>query len=567
MRPFSARAAARAVVLAVLVPAGLLTALPSVHADATPSDPLGVPHGLGAIAPSGPVLTSRAAVNSMTAGVANVPPSADISQYNPPVGNQGSVSSCVSWVTGYDMRGWYARRDNSYPSGGYDGAGGYAPMYLFNQVTGGRDQGTSFNANLDVEVSQGIDTRAHYDGDTAASDTDYTHQPTAAERANAAGAGITGYTTLFQGTNQGPAAQQAIEAAIAGGNPVGLGIPVYDNFYNASSSNYYIDGAPGAYYGNHAVFATKYDSSGLWVQNQWGAGWGRSGWAELSWNFVNQYAWQAVTMRVASPAPPTTGPVPPTTIATGTTTAAPTLTPTATDTPTPLSPSATPVPPTSTSTATPVPPTATNTPALPTDTATTASAVSAPAAVATAIPDATAPALTSTTHTIAPATLAFTRVTATLTPVTRRRLSSKVSTQPPTARYSRHATAARSRARQGLDLRIAFRDVTVPSHAHHVTLRFSYRRGTIHRRGVPLGRDTIEIDVSNPRTGRVLARTLNVEGNRSAAMATRRPTWREADVDLTRFCGRRVRLVFRDRLPARSMGPTIDLKTLAVVSS
>lgn len=567
MRPFSARAAARAVVLAVLVPAGLLPALPSAHADAPPSDPRGVAHGLGALAPSGPALTPRATVNSMTASVANVPTSADISQYNPPVGNQGQVSSCISWVTGYDMRGWYARRDNSYPTGGYDGAGSYAPMYLFNQVTGGRDQGTSFNANLDVEVSQGIDTRAHYDGDTASSDTDYTHQPTATEHANAAGARIAGYMVLFQGTNQGPTAQQAIEAAIAGGNPVGLGIPVYDNFYNATSSNYYIDGAPGTGYGNHAVFATKYDSSGLWVQNQWGAGWGRSGWAELSWNFVNQYAWQAVTMRVASSTPPTTAPVPPTTVATGTTTAAPTLTPTATDTPVPLIATDTPVPPTNTSTATPVPPTATNTPVPPTDTATTAPPVSAPAAAATAVPDATAPAFTSTTHTIPPVAPASARATATLTPVTRRRRSSKVSTKPPTAQHGRHATAARSRARQGLHPRIAFRDVTIPSHAHRVTLRFSYRRVTIHRRDVPLGRDTIEIDVANPRTGRVLARALNVDGNRGTAMVARGQTWREAGVDLTRFRGRRVRLVFHDRLPARSVGPTIDLKTLSVVSS
>ncbi len=234
------------------------------------------------------------------AGATGLPVSADISRYNPPVADQGDVNDCVAWVTTYYMRGWYARRDGYYPTGGPDGAGSFAPMYLYSQLAKGQNVPTSFNDTLDLQVAQGVDTRTDY----TQGDDDYTHGPTAAEQSNAASYRIGGYNVLFQGAGQGDAARLAIETAIAGGDPVGLGIPVYDNFWNADAAHAYIDGTPGTNYGSHAVFATRYDASGVWVENQWGTGWGQQGWVELSWSFVDQYAWQAVTIRqLAGPAP------------------------------------------------------------------------------------------------------------------------------------------------------------------------------------------------------------------------------------------------------------------------
>ena len=252
------------------------------------------------VASSASKAPSRAHALTGATRAVGLPESADISQYNPPVADQGDVNDCVAWVTTYYMRGWYARRDGYYPAGGLDGAGSFAPMYLYSQIAKGQNIPTSFNATLDLQVAQGVDTRADY----AQGDDDYTHGPTAAEQANAASYRISGYNVLFQGAGQGDVARTAIETAIAGGDPVGLGIPVYDNFWNADADHAYIDGTPGTNYGSHAVFATRYDANGVWVENQWGAGWGQQGWVELSWSFVDQYAWQAVTIRpLAGPAP------------------------------------------------------------------------------------------------------------------------------------------------------------------------------------------------------------------------------------------------------------------------
>src|SRR5579883_1720069 len=53
--------------------------------------------------------------------------------------------------------------------------------------------------------------------------------------------------------------------------------------------------------GGHAVFATKYDANGLWIENSWGTSWGLNGWGELSWSFVNQYVTAAATMSPLMP--------------------------------------------------------------------------------------------------------------------------------------------------------------------------------------------------------------------------------------------------------------------------
>jgi hypothetical protein len=210
-------------------------------------------------------------------------------------------------------------------------------MYLYSQITRGQNIPTLFTASLDLLYSQGVDSRAHY----AHGDTDYWDQPNSAEVSNAAQYKISGYTALFLGDHQGYQAQSAIEAAISSGNPVMIGIPINAPFWNAGPASYYIDSASGTYYGNHAVGASKYDANGLWIQNQWGTGFGLNGWVELSWNFVDTWVFGAYTISVPHAAPtPTPTPRP-----TRTPTPRPTLTPLPrpTRTPTPR-PTVTPTP-------------------------------------------------------------------------------------------------------------------------------------------------------------------------------------------------------------------------------
>jgi hypothetical protein len=222
-----------------------------------------------------------------------VEPSAfDLTQFDPPVGYQGSIESCAAWATGYYLRGWYALRDGYYP------AGGFAPMYTFAQIAKGQNiDGSSFDANLSIQHSQGLDTRADYHQ----GDFDFTTQPTSSEQTSAQLYTTSDYKVFSNPRDpkngfSNDAFQQWIEAMIAGGTPIAISIPVYSEFTDVSAKTNWLVGMPTAtegLKGKHALFAPKYDANGLWVENSWGADWGNQGYAELSWKFVNSYAIEA----------------------------------------------------------------------------------------------------------------------------------------------------------------------------------------------------------------------------------------------------------------------------------
>ena len=267
------RIAAALVLGALLMAAGPL-------ANPAAAVPLQTPtHGLGGNLTAGlPQGISAAAAN--LAQATTLPDSVDLSEWDPPVGDQGQVGSCVSWATGYYYRYWL--RNHAFGE-----TSTFAPMYLYSQIAQGKvNRGSSFRENFNIMESQGIDHEADY----PQGDYDYTTQPTPDEVMTAATYKITSYANLFVGPNSGD--QTAVEASLAAGKPVDLMIPVYPNFDAASATDPVVGvPSPGTTSrGNHGVFAAKYDASGVWIENSWGTRWGLGGWAELSWAFVNQYA-------------------------------------------------------------------------------------------------------------------------------------------------------------------------------------------------------------------------------------------------------------------------------------
>jgi hypothetical protein len=209
---------------------------------------------------------------------AALPASVDLTSYAVAPGDQGQHGACVSFTTAYTIAGW---------EGNYYGHAGapFAPMYVYNQVNGGSDtSGTTYSANWGILQSQGVAEQAYWTQPFS----DYTSQPTAAEKTDAALHMMTAPTVLFLGANQGTTAKTAIETALAANQPVGIAFPVYNSFFSLSPTNstFRLANATGAIAGYHAVAVLGYNSTGVIIENSWGTGWGKGGFATLGWDFV-----------------------------------------------------------------------------------------------------------------------------------------------------------------------------------------------------------------------------------------------------------------------------------------
>jgi hypothetical protein len=245
-------------------------------------------HGGGALRPKQQVDPVRSRLMRTTA----LPASVDLSSYSVPVGDQGSIGSCVAWTIDYAMLGWYSKRYNR-PGQPFHPMYTYSQIHADNSAGGGGSHATDA---LRVAYEQGNDTIAHY----AHSLTDFVNLPTAAERANAANWKISGYQTLFantSGSGAGSIGTDLIKSALANGKPVAIALPIRPGFDNmAKTSTTLDDDITGQSRGLHEVLATGYDQYGLWIQNSWGSGWGYYGYGRLSWRVVSNDVYQAHTI-------------------------------------------------------------------------------------------------------------------------------------------------------------------------------------------------------------------------------------------------------------------------------
>ena len=210
------------------------------------------------------------------ASPADAPAGASLAQYALSPGDQGQVGSCVTWATGYSAYGILMNEQ------GISGAP-MAPMYIYAQIAQGSDNGTTGDVALGMEQDQGIDTNSdYYQGSF-----DYTTQPDANERANAAHYKLSGYQTLPVGDGT----EQAVKDAISQGLPVSIGFNVRQSFMDLSgqaASDYSYqpgDDSSDPVVGGHEVAVIAYTDQGVTIENSWGASWGDNGYVNVPWSF------------------------------------------------------------------------------------------------------------------------------------------------------------------------------------------------------------------------------------------------------------------------------------------
>ncbi|KAB7770145.1 C1 family peptidase [Xanthomonas maliensis] len=234
-------------------------------------------HGMG-LKPSSQLQPVLPLFGTASTDATALPAKVDLTSWAIAPGDQGQVGSCASWATAHTLTGWYANVAKQTQTR-------FAPMYLYSQVDGGVDEGSTMEAPLDIAVAQGIATEQNYSWGNY----DWQHQPTAADRADAAAnpTPYRNYTVLYSGNGNGGAALiEQIKRALAASTPVAIGFEVRQGFEDLDAKHQVDYDTHSAILGGHEVIALGYDREGLLIENSWGENWGNKGFAKLSWAVV-----------------------------------------------------------------------------------------------------------------------------------------------------------------------------------------------------------------------------------------------------------------------------------------
>lgn len=249
--------------------------------------PLPVPlqAGCSSAQPHG-IITAENALPGDGVQTVSLPSSADLSAYLPPIGDQGPVGSCSAWSTIYYSktlqenleRGWGADDTNEI----------FSPLFIYNQITGGRNVGTSIEDHMALAVERGCPTLA-----TFPETRNLNARPSTAALQEAARYKADSFDQISEydyETGTFVIDINKVKTALASGYPVVAGINIYSNFYDYAGGIY--SRASGSALGGHAMCIVGYDDSRgvLKIVNSWGEGWGDVGFVYFPYDLFSRYA-------------------------------------------------------------------------------------------------------------------------------------------------------------------------------------------------------------------------------------------------------------------------------------
>ena len=286
----SPKAAVRGLVAGCLVLAIGATATP---VSAAPPEPA-FPFAMGMTPAKTPIRKGSApqVAAAATANAVALPASVDLTQWAVPTGYQGAVGSCVAWAVAYTTAGWYA---NKLGTAGVP----FAPMSVYSIHTNGRNSPTEISGMVSTTMSSGIDMLSDY----PQGNFDYATLPTPAQRQMAANFKFTGWTDIFRNSFSKDDMYRSLKTELAASRPVMLGMSVYSNFGTLNATNYKYSEISGSLRGGHAVVALGYDDFGVLIQNSWGTGWGKDGFAWVSWPMIGKLTTRGISVTGADFAP------------------------------------------------------------------------------------------------------------------------------------------------------------------------------------------------------------------------------------------------------------------------
>lgn len=241
-------------------------------------------HGLGAMLGE----DDSDVPDDLILGNGNLPSSHDITEFFPPVGDQGNYGTCVAWALGYNLKTAIEAQDKNYTNSDLtDPSRQFSPKDLFLAIdksqVGPNCNGTLLKSALTAMQTRGIATQQTEPYNNLG---DCSQLPSQTATQEAQSYKIDNYRSVEIKTD-------VIKQYIANNRPVGFGARLGDNFMNWNSGEV-LTGHTSfdnvGMHAGHAMTIVGYDDNNgprgaFKVINSWGQSWGSQGFIWIDYDF------------------------------------------------------------------------------------------------------------------------------------------------------------------------------------------------------------------------------------------------------------------------------------------
>lgn len=205
----------------------------------------------------------------------SLPTSIDYSNRMPTVRNQGTQGSCVGWAVGYYCRTYEKSLDFYWDVNG----NAFSPSWIYNQINNGVDRGARISDAMNLVVNKGCDLLKDFPYD----EFNFTRQPDAASFNRASSYKCASWQFLQNDVS-------TLKQILALGHVFVVGLKIYPDFDNLSSSNPIYDQLTGSSRGRHALCIVGYDDTKRAFKfiNSWGiTTYGINGYGWISYDLIS----------------------------------------------------------------------------------------------------------------------------------------------------------------------------------------------------------------------------------------------------------------------------------------